>query len=327
MRNMRFGTEAVLALLIVILCVFLSLTTSSFLSLQNLFDLMNNQSVNIIFAVGLVVVLIAGGIDISFAVAASVVQYVVLTLLLSVGGGNWVSGLALAAVCGGLLGLFNAFLIQKFRIVSIIATIGTFNLYFGLLMYFTSGVSIYDIPDWLYDPVPLVALPAERGTATLYLPVAVMIVMASLTWFILTRTGFGRSVYGYGSSPEAALRSGVRAWQVQAFAYGWLGLCAGIAGMMQAHIVQEAVPNALNGQELPILASVVLGGATLGGGRGTVIGAILGVLLLAVVQNGLNLMGVTPYAFQMIVGFIILVAITASNLDRILPGRTRSKEV
>jgi simple sugar transport system permease protein len=324
---MRFGTEGVLALLIFGLCVLLSLVTDSFLSLQNLFDLLNNQSVNIIFAVGLVVVLIAGGIDISFAVAASVVQYVVLTLLMPMGGGNWFLGFALAAICGALLGLFNAFLIHRFRIVSIIATIGTFNLYFGLLMYFTGGVSIYDIPDWLYEAVPLASLPAERGTATLYLPVAVMLTMSFLTWFILTRTGFGRAIYGYGSSPEAALRSGVRAWQIQAFAYGWLGLSAGIAGLMQVHIVQEAVPSALSGQELPILASVVLGGATLGGGRGTVIGAILGVLLLAVVQNGLNLLNVTPYAFRMIVGFIILIAITASNLGKILPGMSGKREV
>ncbi|MGF0540188.1 ABC transporter permease [Agrobacterium sp. ES01] len=327
MRSVRLGTEGVLALLIAGLCIVLGLTTDSFATVQNLFDLLNNQSVNIIFAVGLVVVLIAGGIDISFAVAASVVQYVVLSLLLPIGGGNWFFGFVLAILFGGLLGLFNAFLIQRFRIVSIIATIGTFNLYFGLLMYFTEGVSIYDIPDWLYDAVPLVSLPADRGTATLYLPVAVMIVMAAVTWLILNRTGFGRAVYGFGSSPEAARRSGVRDWQVIAFAYGWLGICAGVAGLMQAHIVQEAVPNALNGEELPILASVVLGGATLGGGRGTVAGAILGVLLLAVVQNGLNLLGVTPYAFRMIVGLIILIAITASNLGNILPFKSKGREV
>lgn len=327
MRNVRIGTEGVLAIIIVLLCILLGLTTDSFLTVQNLFDLLNNQSVNIIFAVGLVVVLIAGGIDISFAVAASVVQYVVMTLLMQYqGGGNWVLGVVLSMLVGALLGLFNAMLIHRFRIVSIIVTIGTFNLYFGLLMYFTEGVSIYSIPDWLYYSVSLIELPAERGAATLYLPVAVMAVMAALTWFILARTGFGRTIYGFGSSPEAARRSGVRIWLVHAFAYGWLGLCAGIAGLMQAHIVKEVVPNALIGQELPILAAVVLGGATLGGGRGSVMGAILGVVLLAVVQNGLNLLGVTPYAFRMIVGFIILVAITTSNLGNLLPRRPTARE-
>lgn len=328
MISTRVGTEGILLSIIIVLCVVLALTTKSFLTVQNLFDLLNNQSVNIIFAVGLVVVLIAGGIDISFAVAASVVQYVVLTLLMTfMGGGSWLLGMALAVVIGTLLGLFNAVLIHRFRIVSIIVTIGTFNLFFGLLMYFTKGVSIYDIPDWLYYSIPLLDLPAERGSATLYFPVAVMGVMVSLTWFILARTGFGRTIYGFGSSPESARRSGVNVWHVHAFAYGWLGLCAGVAGLMQAHIVQEVVPSAFIGQELPILAAVVLGGATLGGGRGSVLGAVLGVLLLAVVQNGLNLLGVTPYAFRMIVGLIILIAITTSNLGNLLPRPTKARNV
>lgn len=323
----RFSTEATLLVIILLLSGLLALTTSSFLTLQNIFDLINNQSVNIIFAVGLVVVLIAGGIDISFAVAASVVQYIVITLLMQyMGGGNWILGILLAMIVGGSLGLLNALLIYRFRIVSIIVTIGTFNLFFGLLMYFTRGVSIYDIPDWLYDSIPLLDLPAARGSATLYLPMAVMVVMVLLTWFILARTGFGRAIYGFGSSPESARRSGVNIWRIHAFAYGWLGLCAGIAGLMQAHIVQEVVPNALIGQELPILAAVVLGGATLGGGRGSVLGAVLGVLLLAVVQNGLNLLGVTPYAFRMIVGLIILIAITTSNINNLLPHVMKSRD-
>ena len=96
-------------------------------------------------------------------------------------------------------------------------------------------------------------------------------------------------------------------------AFGWLGLMAGIAGLMQAHYAQEVVPNALYGRELDVLAAVVLGGARLGGGRGTVLGVILGIVLVAVTQNGLNLLGISPYAFKMIIGAIILVAITLSS--------------
>jgi simple sugar transport system permease protein len=96
-------------------------------------------------------------------------------------------------------------------------------------------------------------------------------------------------------------------------AYGWLGACAGIAGLMQAHYAQEIVPNALYGRELEVLAAVVLGGARLGGGRGTLLGAILGLALVSITQNGLNLLGVSPYAFRMIVGAVILVAISVSG--------------
>jgi len=95
---------------------------------------------------------------------------------------------------------------------------------------------------------------------------------------------------------------------------------------MQAHIVREVVPNALYGRELDILAAVVLGGAVLGGGRGSVLGAVLGVVLLALIQNGLNLLGITPFAFKMIVGAVILIAITASNAERLLPETLKSRK-
>ena len=98
-------------------------------------------------------------------------------------------------------------------------------------------------------------------------------------------------------------------------AYGWLGVCAGVAGLMQAHYVQEVVPNALYGRELDVLAAVVLGGARLGGGRGTILGVILGVLLIAITQNGLNLLGISPYAFQMLIGVVLLAAITTTNVS------------
>lgn len=325
MRSFLVSPEGVLTLLILLLSAFLSLATDSFLSLQNVFDLLNNQSVNIIFAVGLVVVLIAGGIDISFSVAASVVQYVTVVLLMQTGGGNWAIGLLLASGVGMSLGLFNALFIHRFRIVSIIVTIGTFNLFFGLLMYLSRGRSLYDIPDWLYDRVAILSVPLERGSATLYLPVLAMVAVVTATWIILSRTGLGRQIYGFGSNPDAARRSGINIAWIQAFAYGWLGLCAGIAGLMQAHIVREVVPNALYGRELDILAAVVLGGAVLGGGRGSVLGAVLGVVLLALIQNGLNLLGITPFAFKMIVGAIILIAITASNAERLLPETLKSR--
>lgn len=310
---MAKNTEATLALLIVGLALALSILAPGFLSTRNLFDLLNNSAVNMIFAVGLVVVLILGGIDISFSVAASVVQVVTVTLVMQWGGGNWAMGFAIATLCGAALGIVNATLIHGFRIVSIIVTIATFNLFFGLLMFVTGGRSIYDIPDWLYDRVPLV----EAVSAKLYLPVGVVVAVALVTWFILRRTGFGRQIYGWGSNPDAAMRSGVSGWKVHLFAYGWLGAMAGIAGLMQAHIVREVVPNALYGREFDVLAAVVLGGATLGGGRGSVAGALLGVIFLALLQNGMNLLGISPYAFKMIVGAVILVAITGINWQQL----------
>lgn len=307
------ATERWLMLVIALICAFLAITTDTFLSLVNVFDILNYSSVNVIFAAGLLVVLIAGGIDISFAVGASVAQYLTVTALLAIGGGGWASGLVLAICLGTVLGAINAALIHHFRIISIVVTIATFNLYFGLLMYFTGGRSIYALPDWLSRRVILFEHETDVGWAEITLPVLVMVVVVALTWLLLRRTSSGRQLFAMGDNVDGARRLGIRIGAMHYLAYGWLGACAGVAGLMQAHYAREVVPNALYGRELEVLAAVVLGGARLGGGRGTLLGAILGLTLVSITQNGLNLLGVSPYAFRMIVGAVILVAISLSN--------------
>ncbi|TCU39266.1 ABC transporter permease [Rhizobium azibense] len=315
-------TEICLLVVIVLIGAFLSFATPRFFTLGNAFDLLNISSVNIIFAVGLLVVLIAGGIDISFAVAASVVQYVTALILAKVGGGGWASGLLIAGGIGTLLGAFNAFLIHRFKIISIVVTIATFNIYFGLLMFFTRGVSIYTLPDWWTERIILYEREMADGSwAEIRLPVLVMAICVAATWFLIRHTTTGRQLYAFGDNPEGARRFGISIGVMQFIAFGWLGLMAGIGGLIQAHYAQEVVPNALYGRELDVLAAVVLGGARLGGGKGSVLGCVLGVLLISITQNGLNLMGVSPFAFKMIIGAIILVAIILSNsrIERLLP--------
>ncbi len=292
------------------------MASPSFATLPNVTSLLNNNAVNVIWAVGLLVVLVAGGIDISFAVAASVVQYVAVYVLAALGGGNWPLGFV---VCGGLgvaLGLINAFLIHRFRIISIVVTIATFNAFFGLLMFFSSGKFLYDLPDWWIGRLIVWEHQTADGTwAELFLPVPVMLVCMLATYLLLRRTTVGRQLFAFGDNPEGARRVGINVGAMQAIAFGWMGLMAGIGGLMQTHITKEVVPNALYGRELDVLAAVVLGGARLGGGRGSVIGCLLGVALVAITQNGLNLLGISPYAFKMVIGLVILIAISGSNLD------------
>ena len=277
----------------------LSLATDTFLTLGNISALLNNNAVNLIWAVGLLVVLIAGGIDISFAVASSVVQFVAAKLLIGFGGGNWVLGFALGAGLGCALGLVNAALIHGFRIISIIITIATFNAFFGLLMFFSGGRSLYNLPDWWVERIALLSHQSADGTwAELTFPVAVMAVCVLATWALIRRSNLGRQLYAFGDNAEGARRAGVN-----------------IAAITQVNIVQEVVPNALYGRELDVLAAVVLGGARLGGGKGSVTGCVLGVMFVAIAQNGLNLLGISPFAFQMIIGAAILIAISTSNTN------------
>ena len=324
MRRLILGhtTEFTLLAVLFVLCTWLSFESDRFFTIANAFDVLNVSAVNIIFAVGLLVVLISGGIDISFAVAASVVQYVTAIALGALGGGNWALGFIFAGGIGIALGLVNAALVYRFRIISIVATISTFNIFFGLLMFFTKGVSIYDLPDWLTTRVVLFEHEMADGSwVELTLPVVVMVLCCLATWFMISKTTIGRQLYAFGDNPEGARRFGINIGAMHYISFGWVGLMAGIGGLMQAHYAEEVVPNALYGRELDVLAATVLGGARLGGGKGSVIGCVLGVLTVSITQNGLNLMGVSPFAFKMIVGAIILAAITLSSarIDKILP--------
>lgn len=318
--------EARLSVVLLALIAGLSLATDTFLTMGNLTSLLNNNAVNLIWAVGLLVVLIAGGIDISFAVAASVVQYVAAQVFMSIGGGNWFLGFVIAGTLGISLGLINALLIHGFRVISIVITIATFNAYFGLLMFFTRGRNIYNLPDWWTDRIFIFEYQAPNGTwSELNLSVAVMAVCVLATWVLIRLTTLGRQLYAFGDNPEGARRAGVNIWLMQCLAFGWMGMMAGIGGLMQVNIAKEVVPNALYGRELDVLAAVVLGGARLGGGRGTVLGCILGVMFVAVTQNGLNLLGISPFAFQMIIGAVILLAISSSSLTFATRSQRRPK--
>jgi simple sugar transport system permease protein len=308
------GTKGYLLLLIAAMSAFFGALTPEFLSPGNMVDLVEGASVTAVLAIGLFVVLVAGGIDISFAATASVAQYVAAYFATR----SQLPVPAVIAVClvtGALLGCLNALLIDRLRATSIIITISTMSVYFALLMYFTGGRSIYGLPGWWSDPVVLLQFAgAADSTVRVTLPIVVMLAVAALTAFIMNRTSLGRQTFAMGGNAEAAQRAGINLSVTQGFAYGYLGLLAALAGLLQAHRVGEAVPNAMVGGELFVLAAAVLGGASLTGGSGSVGGVMLGILLLAMLRNGLNLMGVSPYFFQILLGTVILASATMTGL-------------
>jgi len=291
-----------IASIVVLMAAFFSILSPGFLSASNLVTLLENYSVMAIMAAGLLVVLISGGIDISFAAIAAVSQYLVATIILQMGG-NWIVAFALSAIFGGLLGVVNALLIYYLQALSVIVTISTMTFYFAMLMFVTEGVSIYSLPDWFTANLSLFGIP---------FPVMVAAVVLVVTAFLLNRLSIGRQIYGLGGSAEAAKRMGCNLVGLQCFVYGYSGVMAGIAGLVQAHRVEEVVPNALIGRELDVLAAVVLGGASLQGGIGTVGGTVLGIVLLAILQNGLTLLGVSSYSFGFVTGVIILLSVSAT---------------
>jgi simple sugar transport system permease protein len=316
LSRLRRSTEFWLALVILALGAALSFASPWFLTLPNLVDILETYSVTAILAMGVFVVLVAGGIDISFAATASVAQYAAAALATAAGAPPLLVvpfGLAV----GIALGCCNAALIHYGRITSIIVTIATQALFFGVLMWLTSGRLIPVLPDWWSTRI--VFLEGRDGNGDLYritLPIVAAAAVCVLTYVLMNRTTAGRQLYAMGGSPETARRVGVNIAAMHFLAYGYLGFVAGLAGLIQAHRVGQSVPNAMVGViELNTLAAAVLGGASLMGGIGTVWGVLLGILLLAMLQNGLNLLSVSPYFFQIAIGLVILVATSITGLS------------
>ena len=293
-----------------------AVSSEQFLSVQNLLDLAESYAVTGIFALGLFVVLVTGGIDISFAAVASVVQYLIATLFIQFQFDNALLSILLAIACGTLFGMINAVLIYSLRIVSIIITISMQSLLFGLLMWLTNGKSLYNLPDWWIQLRSVLPFEWQGQPFQIGLPLAVMLVLAVITWLLLNKTHLGRQLYATGGDQESARRMGIRVGLIHLLAYGYLGALAAIGGLVQVYRMGEVVPNALVGRELDVLAATVLGGASLMGGKGTVTGTLMGVFLIAILKNGLNLLGVSDYFMNIVIGAVIMVAIAVTHYKK-----------
>jgi simple sugar transport system permease protein len=155
---------------------------------------------------------------------------------------------------------------------------------------------------------------ADGSLIRITLPIVVAAAAALATWLLMSWTAAGRQLYCMGGNTEAARRLGISIGRMHYVAYGFLGFMAGVAGLVQAHRVGQSVPNAMVGQELNVLAAAVLGGASLNGGVGSVGGVLLGLLMLAILQNGLNLLGWSSYFFPIVIGLVILISTSITGL-------------
>jgi simple sugar transport system permease protein len=316
--------------LLVVILVFsgvLSVVSNSFLTLRNLSDLLTSNAYVGILCAGLLVVLISGGIDISFTAIAGVAQFVALTMANKYAAVGWFAVFLIACAVGTLLGAINAFVIYQFKIKSIIATIATLNVYFGLLIWASGGTWIYVLPDWFLNGISWFEVTgADNYTFSLNLQLLVLVLSFVMTWALLRRSNIGRQIYAMGGNPDAAQRLGFNIFRLHLIVYGYLGFITGLASIVQAQLAQTVMPSSLVGKELDVLAAVVVGGASLAGGIGSVLGTILGVTLLAIMQNGLVLAGVSSYWLQLITGLVILVAMSATAVQT-RRGRVRRRAV
>ena len=317
-RLRRFSRthEARLLAVTAALFVFLSVATKNFFSVQNGIDLLTSYAFSGMLAAGLVVVLIAGGIDISFTAVASIAQYLAV-LAASRYDIGWIGLFAIALGVGTLLGLVNAILVTWLRIASIIVTIAMLNVYFGALMFLSGGNPINTLPDWYIDGLSwVIGSNAHGNPYILNLQMIGLALSFTLSWVLLNHTSVGRQLRALGGNQDAAKRVGFNVLRLNILAYGYMGFSAGLASLVEAQVAGSVVPNMLVGRELDVLAAVVLGGASLAGGVGTVLGTGLGLALLALLQNGLILLGVSSFWTQCFTGIVFLAAVAMIAWER-----------
>jgi simple sugar transport system permease protein len=315
------NNEGVLLLSIVVLSIVVGLVAPSFWSLSTLLNVASNSLVNLVFAMGVLIVIISGGIDVSFAAIGIFAGYAVIVLTNATGfaaSTAWV-GFGIAAVIGLGLGTINAAAIAGLRLPTLIVTLGTQGIIRGALLSYVGRKVLPDYPPGLNDlstDYLITAQGAAQGAGATRLSVLIIpaILICVLVSLLLRYTMIGRGIYAIGGDAESARRAGFPVVGIQFFIYALAGMLAGIAGMMHVTQVRLANPYELVGGELEIIAAVVLGGASIFGGKGSVIGTVLGVVLISLINNSLILLGVPGSWQRATVGVLLLIGVTAQAL-------------
>jgi simple sugar transport system permease protein len=307
--------EFYLFIILAILSLFMSSVNRNFGTLENFFNIIRSATFIGICSLGFLVVLICSGTDISFTATATIAQYVMAMILLSRPNIPIILVLIVPMLIGAVLGSVNAILLNSLKVPAIIICIAMLNIYYGGIQSYSRGEWLYGFPDWFikFPNILLIKFKnadgVDYGLSTLTF---LWIIVAIVTYVLLNYTMIGRSIYALGGNPVAATREGINVKFTLIFAYAYLGFISGIGAIVQAMMTQTAAPNALVGQELNAVAAVVLGGASIMGGGGTVSGTLLGVVLIATLRNGLTVMGVQSYWHQVFIGIALVISISVT---------------
>lgn len=311
MRRIPLTNEFYIALTIVLLSVVIGSMNRAFFTLGNLIDLLRNTIVMGIFGVGVLMVIVSGGIDVSFTAIASFSMFVTTKILNYYDfQGSVLVAFMIAGAIGLALGLINATFISLFKLPTLIVTLGTASMFSGFMLAFIGAREISNLPPGMtnFSKMNLFEVTSESGFVY-GLPYAILILagLVVLVWLVLRYTMLGRGIYALGGDRTAAERVGFNIKAIQFFIYGFVGLISGVGGLVHTCLMRNSDPVDLLGTELTVIAAVVLGGARITGGHGTVLGTMLGLFLVTIITNSLILLGVPSYWQSAVVGMLILV--------------------
>lgn len=304
------STEFIIAVVLVLLMIAIEIKSNGgFFTGNNLVDLTRALCIPAMFLIGEMMIIITGGIDVSFPAIASMAMFIVCSRLDGVVDNPAVFFLAAVGI-GLAVGLINGFIIAKFRFPALIVTLGTSSICFGIMQgVFASREYPLTAPLYALGEAKLFTVTNPVSGLTSDMPVAIlfMFVVLALGYFILNKTLLGRGIYAIGGDVRAAERAGFDVFRTMVFIYAFSGALAGFIGVLRATMLLAVHPNNLEGIELTIIAACVLGGVRLEGGKGSVIGAVLGMALLTVVDNSLILLNIETIWQKVFTGVIILI--------------------
>lgn len=289
-------------LTLVVLVVIFSLLSSNFLTAGNMINLFRQIAINGLIAIGMTMVITTGGIDLSvgsiLGLTAMVSAYLMVT------GVPPIIAVLVCLALGALLGLINGFIIAQYKLQAFIVTLATMTTFRGLTYVISDGKPISNISD-----SALFSFIGKGDILGIPIPIFIFFIAFGIAYVVLNKTVFGRNVYATGGNETAAKLSGVDVKKTHIMVYVISGFLAALAGLILISRLNSAQPTLGDGYELDAVAAVVIGGTSLAGGRGRISGTLIGILILGVISNGLNIIGVSSFYQEIVKGLIILVAV------------------
>jgi ribose transport system permease protein len=301
MNNIKqnlFKYKSIVAL--IILCAVISIVSPRFLGIANLRNLFTQISVNGVISLGMTFVILTGGIDLSVGSVVAISGAVAAATIQSTG--SIILGVLAALFTGIFVGFINGLVVARGKIQAFVATLATQTVFRGVTYVFTGGNPISGLSD---DFIKI----TNSRILGIPVPVIITIIVFVICAYILTQTRYGRYVYAVGGNEDSARLSGISVNNIKIWVYIISGITAAIAGIIVTSRIGSAAPTAGNGYELDAIAAIVIGGTNLVGGEGTIVGTIIGVLIIGVLSNGLNLMDVSAFYQTIVKGLVILLAV------------------
>ena len=298
------------------MCIFLVIfptTRTTFLTTKNVFNILRQNASNLFLATGMTMVIILGGIELSVGSVIALSGCVAAGCVVFLGLPEVVGFLA-GILVGALVGMFNGFVICKTEIPPFIVTLASMNIAKCIALVYTTGAPIRCMTDAF-------KFPGAGYVGPVPTPVILMIIIFIIACFIVNRTQLGRHIYAVGGNAQAAKFSGINVSKVKFIVYTYTGVMAGIAGIVIASRLYSGHPTAGDGAEMDAIASVVVGGTSMSGGSGRLGGTLIGVLIIGVLNNGLNLMGVDSDWQYIVKGLVILLAVYVDFIRNKKAGR------